>query len=95
MGRHLVAGREFEPEDEWFRFVRIAIQCRDLRPLREYRRRGGPFEAVRLRDYMLVISNISSTVIITAQRIVANTITETAPPASPTVYRARSAGGLR
>jgi hypothetical protein len=43
VGRYLAAGREFEPEDEWFRFVRIAIQSRDLCPLREYRRRGGPF----------------------------------------------------
>ena len=33
VGRRLVAGREFEPEDEWFRFIRIAIQSRDLRPL--------------------------------------------------------------
>jgi hypothetical protein len=60
VGRHLVAGREFQPDDEWFRFVRIAIQSRDLRPLLEYRRRGGPFEAVRLRNYMLVISNSGS-----------------------------------
>jgi len=34
VGRHLVASRIFEPEDEWFRFVWIAIQNRDLCPLR-------------------------------------------------------------
>jgi hypothetical protein len=54
VGRHLVAGREFEPEDERFRFVRIAVKNRDLRSFREYRRRGGLFEAVRLHHYVLV-----------------------------------------
>jgi hypothetical protein len=60
VGRHLVAGREFEPEHEWFRFVRIAIQNRDLRPLREYRLRGAPFEAIRLHNHMLVIGDRGS-----------------------------------
>ena len=57
---NLVAGRESEPEGEWFRFVRIAIYSRDLRPLREHRRSGGPFEAPRLCNYMLVISDRGS-----------------------------------
>jgi len=39
--RHLVACREFEPEHEWFHFVRIAIENRNLRPLREHWRAAG------------------------------------------------------
>ncbi len=30
VSRHLVAGREFEPEDEWFGFVRVAIKDHDV-----------------------------------------------------------------